>query len=155
MNIFTRFRRLVDASLRRRAALTMVLLATALTLSAACGDDADDSAGGSHGESTSKNGYFQAEFTPAPNPPQTGQNALEVLLFDAAGQPLDGAEMSVTPFMPGHGHGTSATPSVTAAGDGVYEVENIVYTMPGHWELTFDIAHGGQTDQLVAGFDVK
>lgn len=130
-----------------------LLLCLLLLLGAACGDSADDPQ--DHGVVTSKAGHFQAHLTPAPNPPVSGENTLQIHLMDADGAPVSGATLQVTPFMPGHGHGTHATPKVDAGANSIYDVSNIVYTMPGRWELTIDITHAQLQDQIVADFDVR
>jgi len=77
------------------------------------------------------------EATPAP--PQKQSNALVLQVVDAAGMPVDGATLSVTPFMPDHGHGSSVKPTVTAKGGGVYDVSNVYLPMPGLWRLTVTV----------------
>lgn len=131
-----------------------LLFALLLLFGVACGDSADENPQ-DHGVFTSKSGHFQAHLTPTPNPPISGDNTLQIHLMDADGAAVTQATLHVTPFMPGHGHGTHATPTVEERGDGVYDVSNIVYTMPGRWELTIDIDHAQHQDQIVAGYDVK
>jgi hypothetical protein len=67
-----------------------------------------------------------------------GVNDWTFELRDAAGRPLDGATITVVPYMPDHGHGASVAPTVTALGSGRYDVANLSLPMPGVWELTFD-----------------
>ena len=74
-----------------------------------------------------------------PAPPAKLTNALTLQLLDAGGQPLDGATLSIAPFMPDHGHGSAVKPTVTAKGGGVYDVTNLYYPMPGLWRLTVTI----------------
>jgi hypothetical protein len=65
-----------------------------------------------------------------PAPPQKQSNTLVLQVVDAAGMPVDGATVSVTPFMPDHGHGSSVKPTVTA---------NVYLPMPGLWRLTVTV----------------
>ena len=74
-----------------------------------------------------------------PAPPQKQSNALILQVVDAAGMPVDGATVSVTPFMPDHGHGSSVKPTVTAKGGGLYDVANVYLPMPGLWRLTVTV----------------
>jgi hypothetical protein len=74
-----------------------------------------------------------------PAPPQKQSNALVLQVVDAAGMPVDGATVSVTPFMPDHGHGSSVKPTVTAKGGGLYDVANVYLPMPGLWRLTVTV----------------
>jgi hypothetical protein len=74
-----------------------------------------------------------------PAPPAKLTNALTLQLLDAGGQPLDGATLSVVPFMPDHGHGSAIKPTVTPKGGGVYDVTNLYYPMPGLWRVTVTV----------------
>lgn len=85
-----------------------------------------------------------------PAPPAKLTNSLTLQVLDAAGQPLDGATLSVVPFMPDHGHGSAVKPAVTARGGGVYEVSNLYYPMPGLWRITVTIQLPNVTAQDVA-----
>lgn len=88
------------------------------------------------------------ESTPAP--PAKQSNALTFQVTDAAGNPVDGATLSVTPFMPDHGHGSSVKPSVTPKGGGTYAVANVYLPMPGLWRLTVTVQMPNVAPQDVA-----
>ena len=77
------------------------------------------------------------EATPAP--PAKLTNAMTLQVVDAAGLPVEGASLSVVPFMPDHGHGSAIKPTVTPKGGGVYAVTNLYYPMPGLWRVTVTI----------------
>ena len=77
------------------------------------------------------------EATPAP--PAKQSNTLTFVVTDPAGKPVDGATLSVTPFMPDHGHGSSVKPTITPRGGGAYEVKNVYLPMPGLWRLTVTV----------------
>ena len=66
----------------------------------------------------SEKGLFYASFTPDPDPPTTGENALEISLADPNRQPVAQASIEIEPWMPGHGHGTPIVPVVTDLGAG-------------------------------------
>ncbi len=73
-----------------------------------------------------------------------GVNAVELTVQDAASsQPVDGLTMTVTPWMPTMGHGTSVVPTVTALGSGRYVATDVDLFMPGTWDL--HAATQGQT----------
>lgn len=83
-------------------------------------------------------GLYQLEVEMSPDPPVADLTTLTVTLTTAeTGAPETGAALAVTPWMPEHGHGIQDEPEVTEV-DGVYTVE-FVYTMPGTWELTFEV----------------
>jgi len=85
-----------------------------------------------------------------PAPPAKLTNELTLKVLDAAGQPLDGATLSVVPFMPDHGHGSAIKPAVAPRGGGVYDVSNLYYPMPGLWRVTVTIQLPGVAAQDVA-----
>ena len=77
-----------------------------------------------------------------PSLPERGSNAWRVQLARAGaqgGEALAGCSINVTPYMPEHGHGVPLAPRVTDEGAGSYHVEEINFTMPGLWELRFEI----------------
>lgn len=135
----------------------MPTAAHALTLAVACGICA--CGGGSPTpegsfDATSKTGAFEASFLPAPDPPVTGTNALGFELRQGD-RPVVDAMVTLEPWMPAHGHGSSKAPLVTNLGAGSYRAEDIYLTMPGHWELTIEVSAGGERDLFVLDYDVK
>lgn len=79
-----------------------------------------------------------------PAPLVKGSNELMVQVLDAGGKPVDGATLTFTPFMPDHGHGSSAKPEITPMGsDGKYQIKNIWLPMAGLWKLTFGVTTPG------------
>jgi hypothetical protein len=77
-----------------------------------------------------------------PGPPIKGTNTMTVEVTDASGAPVDGAKLTVTPFMPDHGHGSSVVPTVTPSGGGKYVVANVYFVMAGLWRVTFSVQSG-------------
>ncbi len=126
---------------------------------AAADDDAtDDDSGdddGNAGLTASDSGLFFAEFAPDPDPPVLGDNSLGILLHDADANPVAGAALTLEPFMPEHGHGSSATPAVSEQGDGHYLATSIVYQMMGEWELIIDVEADGKSDRFVLTYSVE
>ncbi len=51
------------------------------------------------------------------------------------GSPVDGLAITLVPWMPAMGHGTSITPTVTPLGSGAYELDDIDLYMAGLWQL--------------------
>lgn len=85
-----------------------------------------------------------------PAPPAKLTNELSLQLLDAGGQPVDGATLSVVPFMPDHGHGSAIKPAVTPKGGGMYDVTNLYYPMPGLWRVTVTVQMPNVAAQDVA-----
>ena len=77
-----------------------------------------------------------------PGPPIKGTNTLTVEVTDSSGAPVDGAKITVTPFMPDHGHGSSVAPQVAASGGGKYVVSDVYLVMAGLWRVTVSVQAG-------------
>ena len=89
------------------------------------------------------------ESTPAP--PSKGDNTwiLDVLDHDSSA-PVDGATITVKPFMPDHGHGTPVRPVVAPTGEpGQFQVDQVNLWMPGYWEVGVAVDVGGVGDEAV------
>lgn len=120
-----------------------------------CGEGAVNGEEGSQ-VLVSEEALFEAEFRADPDPPVSGQNKVTMELKNADdGSPVTGAEVEVEPWMPGHGHGSPEVPEVSEEGGGKYLITNILYNMPGDWELRIDITADEGTDRFVLKYDVK
>ena len=76
-----------------------------------------------------------------PTLPERGVNQWRVSLSEMrSGELIDQCQIILTPYMPDHGHGSPLTPSVTPLSDGIYLIEEIAFTMPGLWEMRFDVS---------------
>jgi len=85
-----------------------------------------------------------------PAPPLRGDNSwvleLDALSGSAMGAPVTGATMTVSPYMPSHGHyspfDVQVTPMMVA---GQYQLDPVNFSMPGVWETTIRVT-GSTTD---------
>jgi hypothetical protein len=50
--------------------------------------------------------------------------------------------LRVDAAMPSHGHGMMTDPVTTLQEDGSYKTTGMLLSMPGHWELYFDVDDG-------------
>ena len=96
---------------------------------------------------TSASGQLDVGVRWSPNPPALGFDAAELTLTDASSAPAAGLKLTMLPWMPAHGHGTSTTPTVTETAPGVYVATPIDFYMAGQWELRTTIA--GAVDDMV------
>jgi hypothetical protein len=71
----------------------------------------------------------------SPETPVIGLDAAELTVTDASAAPVAGLTVTVVPWMPAHGHGSSTTPVVSETGPGVYVATPLALPMPGEWEL--------------------
>ena len=78
-----------------------------------------------------------------PEEPVRGLNSWRVMLNDLEGNALTGCEISLTPYMPDHGHGVATTPVITEGEAGQYQIDQIELIMPGLWEMRFEISCEG------------
>jgi len=97
---------------------------------------------------SSTSGQLLVEVRTDPQPPVKGALSAELTITDGAGQPVDGLDVAVVPWMTAHGHGTSVSPQVTPQGQGHYLVEDLYLYMSGTWELRTTIS-GAVDDQVV------
>ena len=127
-----------------RVATVLRLLAGVAT---ACGGPAPTFDGALR---ASASGELRGSVTSAPAPPPVGQMHTWTLhLETAAGDPLEGAAISVDGDMPAHGHGLPTQPRVTTyLGDGDYVVEGMQFQMGGEWFVQFEISAPGVEDSI-------
>jgi hypothetical protein len=99
---------------------------------------------------SSRAGHFRVLLLPdAEPPPLNRMHAWNLLLQDAAGQPLSGALLQFDGGMPAHNHGLPSAPQVLPlARPGHYRIEGLRFHMPGAWELRLQIRHEGREDVL-------
>lgn len=93
-------------------------------------------------------------MTAEPAPPAKGNNAWTLKLVDASGAPIEAADVSLTPYMPDHAHGSAVKPEVKAQGGGNYGVSRIYLPMSGFWEFTITVVRGGVSEEAKFGFCV-
>jgi len=102
-----------------------------------------------------QDGPYDGTLTIEPNPPQVGLHHV-VLTLDTdpeSGEPLEGATVRLSPWMPAHGHGSKDVDAVERA-PGVYVAQDVWLNMPGIWDLRVYVeAHSEQGD-LIATVEV-
>lgn len=90
-----------------------------------------------------------------PAPPARGNNTwlvqIDTMTDGSDTAPLTGATMTVTPYMPAHGHGTPVTVIVTEGSGGQYTLSPVNLWMPGVWQTTIDVT-SPVTDSAVFTF---
>lgn len=94
-----------------------------------------------------------------PAPAARGDNTWVVkvsrLTGGQVGEAVDGATISVSPFMPSHMHSTPITAQVTALTGGQYELRPVNLWMPGVWETTIQATSNGDSDRAVYKFCIQ
>ena len=88
-------------------------------------------------------------------PPARGANSFDIeVVRTSDGAPPDGLELTLLPWMPAMGHGTSARPIVSEVGAGHYLAENVYLFMPGLWELRVSLT-GSVQDDAAPSFQIR
>jgi hypothetical protein len=120
----------------RRAAAVSLLVSLALSACATPPANLDLSL-----EKPSAAGRYQVSLVPPSTPPAINQmHSWTVKLLDSAGSPVSGATLAVDGGMPQHGHGLPTRPRVTREIEsGTYLVDGMKFSMPGWWDIRFDI----------------
>jgi hypothetical protein len=90
-----------------------------------------------------------------PAPPRVGSNAWTVLLSDASGVAMTGADVTFTGWMPEHGHGLSSVPLTRELDGGRYEIRPINLFMPQLWEFGVVVTQDEQRDIVRFSFCVR
>lgn len=103
---------------------------------------------------TGESGTVTFALDADPAPPAKGDNTWTLTITEGSA-PAAGT-LTVTPFMPDHGHGTPIEVEVTDNGDGTHTATPVNLWMPGLWEVTldFELAAGG-TDSAVYAFCIE
>lgn len=81
-------------------------------------------------EKTSPSGMRVTLVSSDPAPPIRGTNNWVLRVENAP------SDITVTPFMPDHGHGTSVKPTLESTGAGSWNIKNLYFFMPGVWRIT-------------------
>ncbi len=128
----------------------------------ACGDDDHENHGAEPNgdEAATASGLYETDegfvldLAFDPDPPRTGEVDLHIeLSLDE--QPVEEAHIEIEPWMPSHGHGANTVPQVHEMGDGQYHVDELTFSMPGHWELAIDIEAREIKSSLLIDLDVE
>jgi YtkA-like len=101
----------------------------------------------------SDSGALQIAVRFSPRPPSVGEDAAELSFTDAGGAPVTGLGLTVVPWMPAHGHGTSVNPTVTETEAGTFIASPLYLFMPGSWELRMTTT-GTLDDTATAAFEI-
>lgn len=104
---------------------------------------------------TSNAGRYTVTFRPSPEP--IPMNQLFDLSFSVASKPgsKEPSKVEVDARMPAHGHGMNRVPKITRLPDGTFKAEGMLFHMPGHWELYFDLTEGGLTERAQVDIHLK
>lgn len=99
-------------------------------------------------------GLFTLELSVAAGGLKTGTNSFDITVRDRSGKYVEGARLTVVPWLQEKNHGVWEKPVVTERGDGKYHVENVAIAMAGRWHIRIIVAKGTQEDRTEFPFAV-
>ena len=139
-------------------AIVLCLATALLTGGGACGTDPIQSTAPSFAADpdqvlASDSGSLMIAVRFAPAPPAVGTDAVQLSFADPNGAAAAGLGLTVVPWMPAHGHGTSVNPTVTETAPGTFVATPLYLFMPGSWELRMTIS-GSIDDTAKAAFEI-
>lgn len=105
----------------------------------------------------SADGTFRVRYSTRPNPVPLNELFTITALVEktADGERASGCTITADAAMPGHGHGMNTQPQVTQRRDNTYFVQGMLFHMPGHWELYFDVTCGGVTERAQVDIELE
>jgi hypothetical protein len=101
---------------------------------------------------TTTNKKFSVTMTTPEDGLSVGKNNISLKIYDADDYEVVGATVNVKPWMPGMGHGVFLEPTVQEKDNGVYEVGDVGFSMPGHWQLIVAVSKNSTFDQATFEF---
>ncbi len=111
---------------------------------------------GSGTDYRTKKGFFIFTVQTEPAEPVVGSNMVMLTIRDAgSGAAVEGATVKVVPWMSMHGHASPKETRVKEKGNGVYEVDDVYYSMEGPWDLLITIQKGNIEDAASVAIGIK
>jgi hypothetical protein len=103
----------------------------------------------------SKKLLFTAAVThPAPLPVEK-LHSWTVRLLDRKHAPVTHARIKVSGDMPEHGHGLPTSPVAVNRGRGVYQLQGMMFQMPGRWYVQLDVRTATRHDTIRIAFTIR
>jgi hypothetical protein len=103
----------------------------------------------------SKKQYFAAAVTHPDPLPVERLHTWTVRLFDRRHAPLTHARIKVSGDMPEHRHGLPTAPVAVNRGRGVYQLQGMMFQMPGSWYVQLAIRAGPRLDTFRIRFTIR
>jgi hypothetical protein len=130
--------------MRLASPLALLLSLLSLPLLASCGDPAQSADPGT----LTVRAHTEAAA------PALGENVVLVDVEDAEGAPLPGAAVTLSSWMPAHGHGSPDPAIVTETSPGHYRAAPVTLHMPGTWEITVRAESGAEFGEIVLNWEI-
>jgi hypothetical protein len=103
----------------------------------------------------SNDGTYRVSYALVPSEPEVRELfELRVVVTSTDGG-TGALELAVDARMPEHGHGMNREPQVVAGEGGTFTVTNMLFHMPGLWELYFDVTEGALTERAQVSLELE
>lgn len=103
---------------------------------------------------TSKQKFFTAVVTHPDPLPVEQLHVWTVRLFDRKHHAVARARIKITGDMPAHGHGLPTAPIAISRGRGVYQLQGMMFQMPGLWYVQLRVRAGNRLDTIRVKFTI-
>jgi len=101
-------------------------------------------------EWSSQRNVYTVSFESSLEPIEINRIHSWTLSISSDGEPVTGAELTISGGMPAHDHGMPTRPRVTEElGNGEYRLEGMRFHMGGDWEVSIEIKADGKSDTVV------
>ena len=101
-------------------------------------------------EWSSQRNVYTVSFESSLEPIEINRIHSWTLSISSDGEPVTGAELTISGGMPAHDHGMPTRPRVTSEiGEGKYRLDGMRFHMNGHWEVSIEIDADGKRDTVV------
>jgi hypothetical protein len=102
----------------------------------------------------SKQRLFTAAVTHPTPVPVEQLHTWTVRLFNRKHQAVTHARIKVTGDMPEHGHGLPTAPVAVERGRGVYQLQGMMFQMPGRWYVQLRVRAANRLDTIRIRFTI-
>lgn len=97
---------------------------------------------------------YMIHLTPSAEPYTAGEEASLMLHVMVDGAGVEGARVTVEPFMPDMGHGLPDDPVVTGGDMGMFTAA-WTFSMPGYWEVELMVDGSEGMDHATVAYEVQ
>lgn len=96
------------------------------------------------------NGYRVVLTSSTPPIGPRGTYAWSIQVQDSTPTPRDGLHLTVFPFMPDHGHGSTAVTIIPGGSNGMYQLNDLSLFMTGYWTIRIALRESSGMPELDA-----
>ena len=98
------------------------------------------------------NDKFSITMTTPEDGLSVGKNNIALKIYDTDDYEVVGATVNVSTWMPGMEHGVFLEPTIDEKDNGVYEIGDVGFSMPGHWQVIVSVKTDSAFDEATFEF---